>query len=317
MKTKVWKYAGNFWILFALIFVTAVHSSEKVEGDIKKSFKVESGGLLTLETDIGSIEVQTREGSMLDVEVRFTQRRGSRNRIKELLEDFDVDFRHDGRDVTIIAEYRRDGWNFWDSFGRYLRVEFLVSVPRKYNLDLKTSGGSVSVDDLEGEVVSRTSGGSLSFGRIQGPVKGKTYGGSITLDGCEGNADVKTSGGSIRIGKVNGPVYAHTSGGGIDVEEVMGAIDAKTSGGSVTASISRQPENDCRLTTSGGSITVYLDKDIKVDVNARTSGGRVRTDFPVTVRGELSTRSLQAKINGGGPELYLRTSGGSISIREM
>jgi DUF4097 and DUF4098 domain-containing protein YvlB len=116
---------------------------------------------------------------------------------------------------------------------------------------------------------------------------------------------------------VKGNVVARTSGGGIHVDDVMGSIDARTSGGSVTARISRQPEDDCRLTTSGGSVTVSLAKDIRVDVDASTSGGRVSTDFPVTLRGEISKRSLRAKINGGGPELYLRTSGGSIHIREM
>ena len=289
----------------------------QTDGDIKKSFDVGPGGNLTLESDIGSIQVRSHNRNTVDVEVVFEQRHGSSRRVDEFLEDFDVDFRHDGKDVTVIAEYRRDRWNFWDSIGRYLRVRFYVTVPHKYNVDLKTAGGSISVDDLEGEVTSHTSGGSLEFGRIIGPVKGKTSGGSISLTSCEGRAEVRTSGGSITIGKVRGDVYAHTSGGSIEVEEVMGMIDATTSGGSVTASITKQPEHDCRLTTSGGGVTVYLAEDIKVDVNAGTSGGRVRTDFPVTIRGEISKRSLRAKINGGGPELYLRTSGGSIYIREI
>jgi DUF4097 and DUF4098 domain-containing protein YvlB len=137
------------------------------------------------------------------------------------------------------------------------------------------------------------------------------------LEGCTGDAEVKTSGGSIRIGKVQGEVKATTSGGSIKVQEVMGTINAATSGGSVSAYISKQPSGDCSLKTSGGSVSVHLAEDIKVDVDAKTSGGRVRTDFPVTLIGELSKRKLQAKINGGGPELYLRTSGGSIKIYKI
>jgi len=56
---------------------------------------------------------------------------------------------------------------------------------------------------------------------------------------------------------------------------------------------------------------------VKLNLDAKTSGGRVHTDFPVTVRGEISRRMLKAELNGGGPELYLRTSGGSIHIREL
>ena len=302
--------------LFMILFIAfSVYGT--TQGDIRKTFDVGPGGQLRLESDIGSIDVRTHNRNTLDVEVLFEPRRGGSRRLEDFLDDFDIDFQHHGKDVTIIAEYQKERWNFWNSIGRYIRVRFMVTVPSKYNVNLKTSGGSISVDDLEGKVVSRTSGGSLEFGRIKGPVKGNTSGGSIRLSGCESNADVKTSGGSINIGSVRGYVNAHTSGGSIHVDEVMGAIDATTSGGSVTASISRQPEDDCRLTTSGGGITAHLDRDIKVDVNARTSGGRVRTDFPVTIRGEISKRSLKAKINGGGPELYLRTSGGSISIREL
>lgn len=54
-----------------------------------------------------------------------------------------------------------------------------------------------------------------------------------------------------------------------------------------------------------------------MDVDAHTSGGRVRTEFPVTVRGTIKRNTLDAKINGGGPELYLRTSGGNVEINEL
>jgi hypothetical protein len=70
------------------------------------------------------------------------------------------------------------------------------------------------------------------------------------------------------------------------------------------------------LTTSGGAITVHLADDMGLDVDAKASGGRIHTDFPVSIRGEISRNSLRAKMNGGGPELYLRTSGGSIYLKK-
>ena len=93
-------------------------------------------------------------------------------------------------------------------------------------------------------------------------------------------------------------------------------MSASTSGGSIKAYMSKQPQSDCKLTTSGGGIDVYLVKDVKVSVDASTSGGHVSTDFPVTVQGKLQKSKLKGEINGGGPQLYLRTSGGSINIYE-
>jgi hypothetical protein len=220
------------------------------------------------------------------------------------------------------------------------KVEYQVTVPRQFNADVETSGGQVSVSNLKGEVNARTSGGSLNFDGIEGAVNGRTSGGSITLAGGKGRAVVHTAGGSIRITEVagdvdastsgggisieraSGRVKAHTSGGEIEIREATGAIDASTSGGGVTASLKGQPKEECRLNTSGGSINVSLDKDIHMDLDASTSGGRVWTDFPVpstsgSKQGDRDRHQseLHAPLNGGGPLLYLHTSGGGISVR--
>jgi hypothetical protein len=299
----------------SLIVLTALPVQAGVTEKITKSFGVSPGGTLYLDSEFGSIEVVSGDNRKVEVEVVIEAKRGGSGAIKDFRDRVNFDFQKEGNDVRVTGEKknRRLSSNLW----RSVKVTYQISVPRQYNLDLKTAGGSIWVDDLEGDVVSRTSGGSLKFGTIKGSVNGKTSGGSIKLENCEGPVDAHTSGGSITIGNVKGEVNATTSGGSINVEEVMGAIQASTSGGSVKASISRQPENDCRLTTSGGTITVYLARDIRMNLDASTSGGRVRTSFPVTVQGELSSRKLRAELNGGGPELYLRTSGGSIHINEL
>jgi hypothetical protein len=84
-----------------------------------------------------------------------------------------------------------------------LQVEFRLMVPRQYNLDLNTSGGSIDVDDLIGEARVKTSGGSLALGRIEGPVDANTSGGSIALRQAKGNVLARTSGGGITVGEGN------------------------------------------------------------------------------------------------------------------
>ncbi len=327
--------------LCAFIFIAALTLTSTAclygtaQDTIQKSFDVRPGGQLILETDLGSIEINTSNRNTLEIEVIREARTGSSRRAEEILEDFEISFRKDGNTVYINGDHKRSGLRgFWNNIGKHVRIHFLISLPREFNVDLKTSGGKISIDDLKGEVRSKTSGGSLSFSRIQGPVWGKTSGGSIKLISCTSTADVRTSGGSITIGEVSGEVLAHTSGGSVTVDsstgdidvstsggsirikEAMGGVKAKTSGGSITAHITQQPRTDCSLSTSGGSVTVYLPEGVGMNVNAKTSGGRVHTEFPVTIKGELNKRSLNAKINDGGPELYLHTSGGSIYIKK-
>jgi len=287
--------------------------------EINRIFDVSPGGQLTLETDLGSVELTSSRSNKVEVRVILNAKTRNRDRAEEIFDHFHIEFNQEGDDVYILAEYdyKRGSLRFWDRKRSRLRVKYFITVPARYDVSLQTIGGSVTVGDLEGRVRVVSSGGNLNFENITGPVRGKTSGGSIELLSCTGTADIRTSGGSISIGRVDGDVAAHTSGGSISIEEALGSIDASTSGGSVTARLTRQPKDDCRLTTSGGNVTVYMAKDIAADINAKTSGGRVKNDFPLKVKGCVSRTSLEAAINGGGPELYLRTSGGNIHLREL
>lgn len=307
---------GLLTILTAVLVVfTAISAYGDFEETWDKTFEVKPGGLLTLESDLGSVEVKTHSNNTVGVEVLVRVDTRSREKAAEILDDIRVDFEQDGNDVSVYLEYKKPRWFFGKRDARRLQVDFFISVPREYNLDLRTRGGSIRVDDLEGDIHAKTSGGSLHFEQVHGSIQAKTSGGSIKVGNCSGMVDVMTSGGSIKIGEVKGEVVAHTSGGSIKVEEVMGMIDASTSGGSITARIAGQPGDDCRLTTSGGSVNVYLNRDIKVNLDAKTSGGHVEIDFPVSISGRVKKSSLQGEVNGGGPELYLRTSGGNINLR--
>lgn len=289
-----------------------------IEDTITETFTVTPGGTLIIRSDTGSIEIHGKEGNHVDIEVIREVKTGNEKKAQDLLKDFEIRFDQKDGDVIIEAEYHKKGWQrLWNNIGKYLRVKFLVSVPERYNVDLDTKGGSISVDSLYGHVEANTSGGSLHFDRIEGDIQGRTSGGSIKIGEVLGNTKVHTSGGSIGIRRANGSIDAHTSGGSIKVEEVTGTIKAHTSGGSVEANISSQPDSDCRLTTSGGSITVYLREDIGMYLDAHTSGGRVAADFPLALKGNISKNSLKGELNNGGPELYLRTSGGSIHIKRF
>lgn len=288
--------------LAALALVTLPLAGATGAETAQRSFEVKADGVLHIDSQRGHIEIETDDSDLVLVKVKNADK-------------LDLEFSHDGANVSVEAVLK-EGWlkRLVSVWSKDDQPAFIVTVPKHYNLDLRTGGGYIQVDDLKGEVKARTSGGHLRFGNIDGPVEARTSGGHIDLVSCRGRADVQTSGGSIKIDRVDGDVNARTSGGHIRVNEVMGAIEAKTSGGMVSASISRQPATACRLETSGGHVEVSLATDIAVDVDASTSGGKIRSDFPVS--GELG-RHLRSEINGGGPELYLRTSGGHISLRKL
>jgi DUF4097 and DUF4098 domain-containing protein YvlB len=196
---------------------------------------------------------------------------------------------------------------------RFRQVGFRVSVPRTYNLDLKTAGGHiVTKGELEGSVRVNSAGGHLEIAKVIGPVWAHTAGGHVKVSDVDGPAKVRTAGGHIELGHVQGDVMAETSGGNIKVDGVDSTIQAKTSGGNIIATITKQPENDCTLNTSAGNIEVHLDKDINLNVEVSTSVGHVRAPFAPAASNKKPTQKLQVKLNDGGPNLSAQTSAGNI-----
>lgn len=244
----------------------ALFSSMAMAEDVRQSYDVEAGGTLSLETDSGKLIIKSHNKDTVEIDVEID---GSD------ADEFEVSHSSDGKNVEIIGEKENSGGWGWNG----LKVVFEITVPEEYNLDIRTAGGSIRIEDLTGQVDARTSGGSIKVQDITGDV------------------DLHTSGGSIKTGSINGDLNAHTSGG------------------SITAKFAQQLSDDAVLDTSGGSITVKMIPDMKVDLDASTSGGRVRTEFDVD--GRIKKKSIRGEINGGGPRLKLHTSGGSITIEEL
>ena len=302
---------------------------------IEKTYSVKSGGNLTVLSEFGAIEIQTAEQETVEVVVTKESKSKLVKASQEILEDFELAFEHEESDVHIRGTFKQ-GREHWQKQLNRLKIHFLITVPQQYNIDLNTTNGGISVADLTGDVRVRTSGGSLCFEGITGEVWGHTSGGSIETVNVTGDVQVRTSGGGIRFGAIRGFISGRTSGGsikavdcneGIDVRTSGGGIwlgdisknvTARTSGGSIQAVMKTQPQSECSLRTSGGRITLTLIPDVAVDLEAKTSGGRVATDFEVesTIQGKVPKNRLEGSINGGGPLLKLRTSGGNIHLQK-
>jgi len=92
-------------------------------------------------------------------------------------------------------------------------------------------------------------------------------------------------------------------------------VTAHTSGGSITAKIAGPVLADCSLTTSGGNVRVTVSAAAAFNLDASASGGGVAAKG-LTLTMEKSSRSqLVGSVNGGGPKVKLRTSGGGVVVR--
>jgi hypothetical protein len=311
------KPAPRFLLATALLALAPLAAHATIERTVEKTFTVQPGGALRVDTHGGGIEVRISADNTVKVTARERIRASTETEADDLLKNLDLRIEQTGNDILASAKYDRESFGFhWGSWPP-VNVSFVVSVPASFSADVHTSGGGIAVGDLAGKVVARTSGGGITLGKLGGEVDARTSGGNITLGEARGNAQLHSSGGGITVGRVLGSAEISTSGGSINLDSVQGAVNAHTSGGSIRAGIVGPLKEDSSLSTSGGSVKVNVEKSAAFHLDASTSGGGVDADgLTITIdRSGRGRSQLAGNVNGGGPLLKLRTSGGGIAIR--
>jgi hypothetical protein len=300
----------------AAALFTALPAHAKIERTVEKIFTVNAGGTIHLDTGGGSIRVTPGSDGQVKITAREKIDAGSDAEADALLEHLDLQFDQSADGVRGTAKYDRPNIGF--HFGSWppVQVDFIATVPAGYASDLHTSGGGITVGDLTGPVNARTSGGPIAIGKIGSSVDARTSGGGITLDEAHGEVKLDTSGGPITVGRIGGPADLSTSGGSIRIDAVEQSVTAHTSGGSIRASIIGPLKADSSLSTSGGGIHIAVDKKVAFNLDASTSGGSVDADGLTITLDHAGKRrdKLVGAVNGGGPVLKLRSSGGSIRV---
>lgn len=304
--------------LFAVgFFLLGINVAEaKITRVVEKTFAVQAGGNLKASTEGGDITIRTADTLQVQVEVKQVCRASTEAEADEMLKKLTLSMEQVGNDVTVEARHEKRGAGSW--FGNWppVTVSYVITVPRTYNLNLNTSGGDIAVASVQGNVRARTSGGDLEFARIEGDLDAGTSGGDITLMEGTARARLTTSGGDITVDRAGGQTEVSTSGGDITLRTVAQLVSASTSGGDVHAVITEPIARDAELSTSGGDVRVEVAKGASFQLDASTSGGDVRAEgITITLEQGGSGKSrLVGAVNGGGPRLKLRSSGGDIKV---
>lgn len=304
-------------LLLAVALTTPLALFAKITRNVDKTFAVQPGGHLKAATQGGDITIRTSDSPEVRIRARQVVRASTEQEADEILAKLTLTLEQNGNDVTAESKYEKRGSGNWFGSWPPVSVSFEITVPRNYHLNLNTSGGDIEVASLTGDVRARTSGGDLKFARIDGDIDASTSGGDIVLNEGTARAKLSTSGGNIEVDRAGGPTEVSTSGGDIKLNSVANLISATTSGGDVRAVITGPLTQDTLLSTSGGEVDVRVVKGTGFQLDASTSGGDVKADgLTITIeKGGSGKSRLSGAVNGGGPRLKLRSSGGDVIIR--
>lgn len=336
-----------FLLLTACFLVGTAQSNDQpyqtksLSNEAIKNVKVETSG--------GSISVTGGAASEARIEVYIRGNNGKDNSLSKdeiatrLAEYYDLSITTSNNKLTAIAKpkVRNLDWK------KSLSISFKIYTSQSISTDLRTSGGSIALNNLSGSQEFATSGGSLKIDKVSGELHGRTSGGSITVENskdkidlstsggsitasnCSGNLKLTTSGGSLKLNDLEGDITAHTSGGSVIASTVKGSLSAHTSGGNV-----KMEDLACSLeaSTSGGNIDVSL-KELGKFITLTNSGGNINLEIPnnkgidlklrgdkiktstlTNFSGSVEEDEIDGKLNGGGIPITVRAGSGRVSL---
>ncbi|HEV2232653.1 MAG TPA: hypothetical protein VGV68_04520 [Terriglobia bacterium] len=287
---------------------------------------VRNGARMLLRADFGSITVHTGQSNRVECRIRLQVYKASEDEAKRFFRSVELTAHAlEGGGLSFNEnnppEHDRSGWS---------AADFDFTVPRRFNLDMETKGGNVTVGNLDGELRAATAGGNIQTGDISGPVRvetaggdinvgnigqrlmAKTAGGSIRANDIKGDATLETSGGEITAGFIEGAVHAQTSGGDIGLRGATGPVSAQTAGGQIQIG---QCGASIHAETAGGSIHL---QGAKGGVVVQTAGGSIDLyRMQSAVRAATAAGRILAEINANRETFapsHLETSMGDIQV---
>jgi TonB family protein len=271
------------------------HQSTGRSGSIPTS----DGLTLHLKIDLGSVEIQTLPpGSPRAVRYSVhieTDARGGQ--AQNLLDGYLLITAASkaGAEIAGTLPKHNNQAQFW--------VQYIVSVPANYNVDISTGAGDIQTSDIGGRTLLQTEGGNITTGRLN-------FRGNPSSSGERAVAKLETQGGHIKVLDVSGDLDAYTAGGHVMVGNIAGNAKLRTGGGHIRAG---HIKGTAQLETEGGNITVG---EAGAFVMVRTGGGQI--DFG-EVHGSVHAQTAGGGIrviNVSGP-MEVETSGGSICMTKI
>ncbi|HVT17659.1 MAG TPA: DUF4097 family beta strand repeat-containing protein [Thermoanaerobaculia bacterium] len=213
------------------------------------------------------------------------------------------------------------------SYSSDLRIE--IRVPRRFDVELRSMGGGVLLDGIEGRFRGATNGGELRLHGLAGDVDLKTLGGDIRVASSRLNGSVSTNGGVVELDDVEGSLQGHSLGGKVTYHNARGGGNAArgdtsrdTSRGAVVMSsmggdleVQDAPQG-AELTTMGGNVHVHsaaryvkastMGGDVAIDrIDGRVDATTMAGDVTVSMAGDPARGDRGVRLSSNAGELRL------------
>jgi Putative adhesin len=303
----------RFIVLCALALTVGFTASARAE-DYIKSYQIVGRAHVQVRAANATVHITTSDNPKVTFDVTYDEQYWSDRKLP-------IDSRQNGDSVALsVIPEPHDGWDWnwfgWGHAGKQ-QISIEVRMPKNADLQLQTSNGAVDVASLNGDIGIHTSNGQIRAEQLSGTMDIGSSNGPVILETLTGTLQVHTSNGAIWARGVDGRCELDTSNGRIQVAGRFDSLNIHSSNGAVIARAESGSTmaSGWTITTSNSGVDLTVPSGLKANLDASTSNGGIAVDLPVTVQGFQSRSRFAGTLNGGGPELSIHTSNGSMSVR--
>lgn len=252
---------------------------------IEETFKVELPAKVRVVNIRGPIRIEAWEGNTIQVIAEMDESSGNAGRTTIRVEQL-----ADGM-VEAVTEYETSFWGI----DRPARVDYTVKVPHQTHVRAKNVSGGVVVRGVDGRHKVASVSGGVRLEDITGEITSKTVSGGLKARGLHGPADLNTVSGGLEVLESDVPTLTAAS--------VSGVLTIETPLG----------EGPYRFSTVSGRVKLVVKEGQGMHVNGRTVSGRLKTNLTGT-RGVHERHRWDIDLNGGGPQVTLKSTSGNLVI---
>lgn len=272
------------------------------------AFDVTDGGTLSVRVDDADVAITVASGAQASVTMRL--RSNDMDWATDRFERTNYRAGLDGN--TVVVESDEEPRDTWTS-GNWMSVLIEVSVPARFDLDVETQDGDVSVASFEGDAVLRSQDGDLIVDSLRGgALELRTQDGDVRAALLAGTSiQVRSQDGEIEIDTLRGAAAMHTQDGDIRIGSAEAPeLTLSTGDGDIHLALTAAARLE--LDTHDGDISIEAPSSLRADIDL--AGEDVLVRGASNLQGGVSDHRARGALNGGGERIRARTGDGAVRL---
>ena len=191
----------------------------------------------------------------------------------------------------VLVRTRVDGWADSEADARAVGSQVLVDI----------SGGHVQAHGPES---ANNAGWSVSFEIFVPQATSLT---------------VKTVNGGINVSDIRGSLRFDATNGGINLKRLAGDVTGSTVNGGVNLELTGKTwdGSQVQVTTRNGGVNISVPETYSAHFQTETRNGALRSEFPVSVTGDIHSGNRDFSIGAGGPLIHVTTTNGGVNLKKV